>query len=132
MKRFCILISIFVLVLVYSCDKQHSISYVVTNESDSRIKVVYNLMYSMSKDTSIFVSSKSKATIYIREIDYGRFVSNPEEDNDTIWAFTKFLAYNNDSIQNTTDLKLASRWKYKTINDNNAELNIEITDADFK
>jgi len=86
----------------------------------------------MSKDTSIFVSSKSKATIYIREIDYGRFVSNPEEDNDTIWAFTKFLAYNNDSIQNTTDLKLASRWKYKTINDNNAELNIEITDADFK
>jgi hypothetical protein len=132
MKGLSVIISFVVLGLVFSCDKLHWIAYVVTNGSNSKIKVVYNLQYSTSKDSTIFIDPKTKDTLYIREIGYGKFVSNPEANNESIWGITNFFTYKDDTIRNTTNIKLVSRWIYKAVDDNNAELNLTLTDEDFK
>lgn len=132
MRSSYIIISILILGLIFSCDKDHWITYVATNNSNSEITIVYSIEEYTLIDTSIILKPKTKDTLFIREINYGGRVSNPEEGNDSIWAFKKFKAYQKDTLPNITNLKLMSRWTYRSLNSDNAEINIDIVDSDFE
>lgn len=126
---------IFVALRFTACDYENPVDYNLINQSDKKLKVVFNQWgfnngMSIRNDSTIFIAPKEKTTLAIRPI-IGSAVWNPEYGNDTIWMFPKLLLYKNDTIPLNKNFRQASRWSFNKISRHHAELNLTITDNDL-
>jgi hypothetical protein len=144
MNKACFLVCNFLLLLLLSlsCAKGtqrfYPVDYNVINNSGSRIKVVFNGIlgtygpYVSIDDSIVFIDpSKEFKLIVLCELSQNG-VNNPEEDNDSLYAISTLRIYKYDSIISATNFKLTQYWNYHKISNQHAELNLEVTDSDFK
>lgn len=143
MNKVCFLVCDFLLLLflLLSCAKGtqefYPVDYNVMNNSDSRIKVIFNGIHGtygpvVTFDSIVFINpSKEFKLIVLCELSQNG-IKNPEEDNDSLYAISTLRIYKYDSIISATNFKLTQYWNYHKISNRHAELNLEVTNADFK
>ena len=128
--------------LSLSCAKEtqefYPVDYNVINHTDSGIKVVFNGViatygsYRIINDSIVHInpSDEFKLIVLCELSETG--VNNPEENYDSIHAINTLRIYMSDSIASTTNFKLTNNWNYHKISNQHAELNLEVTNDDFK
>ena len=132
-KSFVITLLTFLLV---GCDYENPVDYNVLNQSDRKLKIVFNQwdfnngMY-ITGDTTVYVNSKEKMTLLTRPI-IGSSVWNPEYGNDTIWEIHKLLIFKNDSILVNKNFRMMIKWEYVNLDRHHSELNLKINNEDLE
>ena len=130
------------LILAPSCGKisgsDTPVFYSITNNTDSKIKVIYSPSYHMVDyagksnqriDTVFIIESSDKSSLLTTIVTYpNEFDPLP---GDTIPYFKMLRIYRQDTIQSSKNWRLAEYWEYSPGNGEKGEFTLNVNPGDF-
>ena len=130
MKKNLSLIFILSTALLFSCEYEAQLTYIIKNNSSAPIKVVYTDSKTTTKTDSVNITPSEQATIAVHGQGLSS-VKHYKEIKEELRDFTKMDVYTSDTIKSNEDFLKSNRWLYNEINAHSANYILTVENSDF-
>jgi hypothetical protein len=123
-------LTIFIIYLLTSCEKQASHTYQIINSSSGTLKVVFTPTDGNTSTQTITISPDQITDLYVDNLGTSR-VSKYKQTGEYLTSFNKIDVFKNDTIKAKTIYLKTDSWTYKQVNKHTADYIVFIRDNDF-
>ena len=129
-NNFWILILIPITFIISSCDYEAQLSYIIKNETSSRIKVIFKNTDEFTKTDTLIIPENNLSTIAINGQGING-IDNYKETEEKLRSFSQIDIFLNDTLKSGNDFLKTSLWEYNETSKHSANYILTVDNDDF-